>query len=87
MNERMTELIYQEKYYLRGRIQMVYQMKTRSRELNRMDLKFKLEEETDKTKNITGYYEEIIQGYEDKLAVEKLKNSLLIAIAQLDDTD
>ena len=40
MNERMTELIYQEKYYLRGRIQMVYQMKTRSRELNRMDLMF-----------------------------------------------
>ena len=50
-------------------------------------MKLKLEEEKEKTKNITGYYEEIIQGYEDKLAVEKLKNSLLIAIAQLDDTD
>ena len=50
-------------------------------------MKLKLEEETEKTKNITRYYEEIIQGYEDKLAVEKLKNSLLIAIAQLDDTD
>ena len=50
-------------------------------------MKVKLEEEKEKTKNITGYYEEIIQDYEDKLAVEKLKNSLLIAIAQLDDTD
>ena len=50
-------------------------------------MKLKLEEEKEKTKNITRYYEEIIQGYEDKLAVEKLKNSLLIAIAQLDDTD
>ena len=50
-------------------------------------MKLKLEEEKEKIKNITGYYEEIIQGYEDKLAVEKLKNSVLIAIAQLDDTD
>ena len=50
-------------------------------------MKLKLEEEKEKNKNITGYYEEIIQDYEDKLAVEKLKNSLLIAIAQLDDTD
>ena len=50
-------------------------------------MKLNLEEEKEKTKNITGYYEEIIQGYEDKLAVEKLKISLLIAIAKLDDKD
>ena len=41
------------------------------------DLKADLENERQKTRNIVGYYEEMIRAYEYKLNDEKLKNTMV----------